>query len=185
METLLDPEHHHPPHSHGEQSDHQQRIPLRLKLGFAEERVIEVVVGNSVTAILEIIAIEQGCQVEELILLRDGEDEAISAVTVVDADFPHRRRHHIHHQGEVKVLIYYQSEARERSFKRRTTLEDVLIWAIQAFGVDQSMAGEFELARHDQKEELPTSEHVGHLAGRCDELALDLVRGDIANGFGP
>ena len=44
------------------------------------------------------------------------------------------------------------------------------------------MATEFELARHGQKEELPGTEHIGHLAGHHHVLELDLVRGDIANG---
>jgi hypothetical protein len=45
------------------------------------------------------------------------------------------------------------------------------------------MATEFVLTRHGQKEELPGSEHVGHLAGHHHyTLELDLVRGDIANG---
>ena len=42
--------------------------------------------------------------------------------------------------------------------------------------------GEFELTRSGSTEELPLSDHVGHLAGKQDVLALDLVRGDIANG---
>jgi hypothetical protein len=95
---------------------------------------------------------------------------------------PRHRRHHVHHRGEVKVTVYYQAEVHERDFKRHATVEDVLTWAIKAFNIDPSMATEFELARHGQTEELPGAEHVGHLAGHHHELALDLVRGNIANG---
>jgi hypothetical protein len=80
------------------------------------------------------------------------------------------------------VTVYYQAGEHAHAFKRSATVEDVLMWAIAAFHIDPSMATEFELTRHDQKEELPGTEHIGHLAkGECT-LAFDLVRGDIANG---
>jgi len=158
------------------------KIRIPVKTGHAEERVIELDLGDSVTVILDIVAAERGCRVEELVLVRDGEDESLTTVVLVEADYPHKRRHHVHHAGEVTVTVYYQAKEELRAFKRAATVEDVLTWAIKVFNVDPSMASEFELTRHGQKEELPAAEHIGHLAGPQRELALDLVRGDIANG---
>ena len=58
-----------------------------------------------------------------------------------------------------------------------------LSWASRAFGVDPTMSAEIGLARHGEEEELPGGEHIGHVAGHHQhEVALDLVRGPIANG---
>ena len=46
----------------------------------------------------------------------------------------------------------------------------------------RDLGHEFELTRRGQREELPEPEHIGHLAGKDRKLALDLVRGVIANG---
>lgn len=156
------------------------RIPV--KTGRIEDRVVELVVGGRLMTILDIVAAERGCAVEELILFREGESEPVAATVLVEVDYPHRRRHHVHHVGDVVVAVYYQSRDKSRPFRRNATVEDVLAWAIKAFDVDPGMASEFELTLHGQKDELPGTEHIGHLAGRHKELALDLVRGDIANG---
>lgn len=159
-------------------------IKIPVKTGYGEERVVEIELGSSVTKILEIISAERGCAVEELILIRDGRAEPLTEVVVVEVDYPHKRRHHVHHAGEVAVTVYYQAKDKTEPFRRNATVEDVLTWALKAFEVDASLASEFELTRHDEKEELPGAEHIGHLAGKHGELALDLVRGDIANGSG-
>ena len=80
------------------------------------------------------------------------------------------------------MTVNYQAGQYRRVFKRFEAVKDVLIWAIEVFEIDASMATEFELARYGQKEELFGAEHIGHLAGKNCELELDLVRGDIANG---
>ena len=173
---------------HREDDDHQahhrprRHAVVRIKMGIENERGVEVEVEKSVTALLEVIAVERGCRAEELVLIREGADEPLMAEILIDAEFPHHRRHHVHHVSDVKLTVYYQAEMRERSFKRWATVEDVLFWAVQVFGIDPSMATEFGLVRHGQKEELPGTEHIGHLVGHCHELGLDLVRGDIANG---
>ncbi|MGC9954507.1 MAG: hypothetical protein ABSD21_09545 [Rhizomicrobium sp.] len=157
------------------------RIAIPVKLGHKDERVVELKLGSSVTVILDIIAAERCCLVEELILRRDGEDEPLTSVVVITADYPHHHRHHVHFKGEVRVNVNYQT-AQTREFKRDATVEDILEWAIKEFKIDPNMASEFDLALHGTKETLPPDEHVGHLAGRHDELALDLLRGDISNG---
>ncbi|MBU2829760.1 hypothetical protein [Acidithiobacillus ferriphilus] len=157
-------------------------VPVLVKTGFSDERAVEVELGRRVTTLLEIIASERGCAVEELVLFREGEDELLTEGVLVEAGYPHRRRHHVHYVGEVNVTVHYQASAHHRDFKRHATVEDVLRWAIDVFTIDPSMATEFELARHGQKEELPATEHVGHLAGCQNELVVDLVRGDIVNG---
>ena len=158
------------------------KIAISVKSGYAEERVVELELGSRVAAVLEVIAAERGCLVEELILFREGEGEPLTSAIVVDENYPHKRRHHIHHPDEVTVTVSYQEGQQSRVFKRFEAVKDVLAWAIEVFHIDTSMATEFELARHGHKEELPDPEHIGHLAGKECELALDLVRGDIANG---
>lgn len=157
-------------------------ITIPVKTGHAEERVVELELGGRVIDILDIVAAERGCCVEELILFREGEDEPLAAVIIIEVDYPHKRRHHVHHAGAVDVTVYYQAGQLTHSFKRNATVKNVLAWAIQAYQIDSSLATELELARHGQREELIENEHIGHLAGAHHELALDLVRGDIANG---
>jgi hypothetical protein len=55
-----------------------------------------------VTVILEIFAAERGCAVEELVLIRDGEDEPLSKIVLIDAGYPRNRRHHVHHVRAVR-----------------------------------------------------------------------------------
>lgn len=117
-----------------------------------------------------------------MIIIREGDDEPLTSTVLIEAAYPHKRRHHVHRVGDVEVTVYYQARQDTRRFRRSATVEDVLTWAIAAFQVDPTMASEFELTRHGNKEELPGTEHVGHLAGAHRELALDLVRGSIANG---
>lgn len=157
-------------------------ITISVNTGHAEERIVELELGGRVIDILDIVAAERGCCVEELILFREGEDEPLASVILVEADYPHKRRHHVHHAGAVEVTVYYQAGQHTHSFKRNATVKNVLAWAIQVYQIDSSLATELGLARHGQREELQESEHIGHLAGAHRELALDLVRGDIANG---
>ncbi|MBR8190551.1 hypothetical protein KDW82_16035 [Burkholderia vietnamiensis] len=160
-------------------SDDSYSVPV--KAGRSDERVIVLRRGESVTTILQVFSRERGCSIEELVLVREGEEEGLTEI-VVDAQYPYRRRHHVHHSSAVAVTVYYQAHELRHDFKRHATVEDVLAWAIRAFNIDPSMAVEFELVLHGQKEELPSTEHIGHLAEHHDNLALDLVRGDIANG---
>ena len=159
-------------------------VPIRVKLNRAEERVVEVEGGASVSRILEQVAAERGCDIEELVLAREGETEPLTTGVVVDTGYPHKRPHHVHHPGEVKVTVYYQASQDAREFKRFEAVKDVLAWAVEAFKVDSSLATELVLVRHGEKDELPEREHIGHVAGKDSDLALDLVRGDIANGSG-
>jgi hypothetical protein len=158
------------------------KAKIPVKTGHGQDRYVEVEHGRPITVILEIIAAERGCGVEELIIVREGENEPLTEIVIVEAGYPHGHRHHVHHKSEVTVTVFYQAAEKHHPFKRSATVADVLVWALSVFPIDHSMATEFGLTRHDQKEELPGSEHIGHLAaGDCD-LALDLVRGDIANG---
>ena len=158
------------------------KVTVPVKSGYAEEQSVELELGCSVTAILEIVATEHGCLVDELILAREGESEPLTSAIVVDENYPHKCRHYVHHPGEVKVSVYYQAGKQSRVFKRFEAVKDVLLWAIDVFEIDSNLATEFELVRHGQKEELHGPEHIGHLAGKNCELDLELVRGDIANG---
>jgi hypothetical protein len=157
-------------------------VALLVKSGLAEERRIGLAQGASLEAVVEFIARERGLPIEELVIVREGEDEPLALELVIMPEYPHRRRHHVHYRGMVKVVVFYGGKEKEREFKRHATVEDVLVWAIKVFEIDPAMAAEFELARQGQKEELPGAEHIGHVAGKAKELKLDLVRGDISNG---
>ncbi len=157
-------------------------IEIPVKTGEDEERIIGAAPGSRVTVILEVLAAERGCRMEELILIREGDDEPLTAAVLIEEDYPCRRRHHVHRAGEVTVTVSYQAGQHARAFKRHGTVEEVLLWAIAAFNIDPSMASEFELTRHGDKTELPGTEHIGHLARGERTLSLDLVRGHISNG---
>ena len=158
------------------------KLKIPVKTGIGREAVVEVESGHGLIVIVEAVAAQLGCVAEEIILVRDGEADVLAATLIVDVDFPHQRRHHAHHVRDVQVKIYYQASEYERPFRPYSTIEDVLTWAIKVFGIDPNMATEFELERHGQKGELPGAEHVGHVAEHRHTLALDLVRGVIANG---
>lgn len=166
-------------------SGHDVRPPsceMTIKVGLDNERRVTVAFGSRLTAVVEVFAREFGCEVAELVVFREGDDAPLSELGVIEAEYPHHRRHHLHRTHAVKVTVHYQTDSKHHEFVRRATVEQVLVWALKNFPIDPGMAGEFELARHEQKEELPPSEHVGHLAGHHHSLELDLVRGDIANG---
>ena len=170
---------------HGVRGSAPQRhgkVAIPVRTGHGDDRFVEVELGSRVTAVLEVIAAERRCQVDELVLIRDQERDPLSSEIAVDEKYPHGCRHHVHHSGEVTVTVNYQAAQSERTFKRFEAIKDVLAWSIKVFEIDASMATEFELALHGQKEELFGAEHVGHFAGKNCELELDLVRGVIANG---
>lgn len=159
-------------------------VGLVVKTDLREERRVTLKHGDRVGAIVEIIARERGVAAEELMIVRDGESTEIDFDLVIGPDYPHKRRHHAHHRSLVKVMVFYGAKEAAREFKRRDTVDEVFDWAValKEFGIDPTMQGEFVLVLQGQKDELPGSEHVGHLAGHAKELMLDLVRGDIANG---
>lgn len=158
------------------------KATIPVKLGYAEDRIVELELGSHVAAVLEVVAAERGCLVDELVLIREQDNDPLDPTTVVDVNYPSGCRHHVHGIGEVTVTVNYQESQFKRSFKRFEAVKDVLAWALEVFPIDEAVATEFELARHGQKEELFGAEHIGHLAGKNCELELDLVRGDIANG---
>lgn len=163
----------------------EPKITVRVKLGRTDERIFEFEQGTKVSRVLEIFAAERGCDRQELILFREGESQPLTLDVEIVTDYPHKRFHHIHYLREVNVTVYYQDSQDSRVFKRFKAVKDVLTWAINAFNIDASLATELVMVRHGEKDELPEREHIGHLAGRDCDLALDLVRGDIANGGSP
>jgi hypothetical protein len=85
---------------------------------------------------------------------------------------------------KIAVTVNYQQRAETLGFSPSTKVEEVLDWALGKFGIDPAMAGEFELAFHGIPGELVGHENLGRLVKGGRSLALDLVRGDIANGAG-
>ncbi|MCB2059319.1 MAG: hypothetical protein R3E09_07500 [Novosphingobium sp.] len=156
--------------------------PIRLPVRFeGHDLFLDIGPGQLIEHVLALIAKDHGVLLEDLIVVRDGEDEPADCAHPVHRDH-HHPRHHVHRRNAVAVTVRYQAGAHQREFRRQAPLERVLDWAIGEFAIDPAMAGEFELTRAGSTEELPLSEHVGHLAGKHDCLELDLVRGDIANG---
>jgi hypothetical protein len=160
------------------------KVGLIVKTDLREVREVKLVEGARLGAVVEIIARERGVAVEELMIVREGEDAVLAVDLVIGPDYPYKRRHHVHHRSVVNVIVFYGAKQATRVSKRHDTVDEVLDWAVavKEFGIDSTMAAEFVLVLHGQKEELPGDEHIGHLAGREKELKLDLVRGDIANG---
>lgn len=157
-------------------------IPLAVRAAGAEVRIIEVARGGTLLTVLDVVARQNGCRIEELAIFRDGVEEALETSVVLDEAYPHRRHHHVHRAEPVEVAVHYNGGTRTRVFRRDVRVEAVLGYAIAAFTIDPMMATEFELARMNVREELPGAEHLGHLAGHHHRLELNLLRGDIANG---
>lgn len=86
--------------------------------------------------------------------------------------------------GTISVTVHYQSKDATKAFSPSTSVEEILDWALafSEFAIDPSMVNEFALARHGDKDELALGDHLGKLAKGAKAVALDLVRGDIANG---
>ncbi len=84
--------------------------------------------------------------------------------------------------SSVDVTVHYQAHSKESSFPRGTKVAEVLAWAIGAFTIDDAVATELELVVEGTQDELPGSKPIASLVHGGSTLALDLVRGDIANG---
>ena len=153
-------------------------VPIRVE---AHDLILEIRPGQRAEHLLAIVASSHGLLVDDIYLVLDGEDEPLDHSHPVH-DGGHNRRHHVHRRHPVDVTVRYQAGTHHHEFRRHAPLERVLDWAIRAFKIDPTMAGEFELTLAGTTDELPLSQHVGHLAGKHDTLELDLVRGDIANG---
>lgn len=156
-------------------------FPVTVRTG-SSEKIVQLTVGQRAAVILEIIAAELACAITALELFRDGHPGCLSGDDIVDDNYPHRHRHHVHWSESVAVTLYYQSASKSHNFKRNTTVAELLQWAITAFTIDPSIATEIELVRHGQEDELPSTEHLGHLIGRETCASFDVVRGVIANG---
>ena len=100
-------------------------VALLIKAGRDDQRSMPARFGQPLTTVLEVFARERGCAVDELVIIREGETEPLSALIIIDEHYPHRRRHHVHHTREVTVKVYYQTGNRERAFPRHATLEHV------------------------------------------------------------
>ena len=156
-------------------------VEITFKISVEDERRVKVRYGMVLKTVLEVFSRERGCPVEELIVVREGEEGELDLGALIEPGYPHHRRHHVHHKGAIDVVLNYNGGTQEKKFRPRATIDDVLAWAIPAFGIDPAMAQEFELALHGQTAELPGTEHLGHLAHH-HKLELDLVRGALVNG---
>lgn len=83
---------------------------------------------------------------------------------------------------EITVTVNYQSRTESSTFLRGAKVEEVLSWAITTFGIDAALATEMELTLPGAKDELAGGKPLAALVHGTTVLAVDLVRGDIANG---
>lgn len=118
------------------------RISVRFE---AHDLLIEVTADRTVEHILTIVATDHALLIEDLYIVREGEDAPLACEQPIHDG--HQRRHHVHHRQPVTVTVNYQAASHHRRFRRHGTLEAVLDWAIRVFDIDASMAGEFELTR--------------------------------------
>lgn len=103
------------------------RLPIRF---YARDLFIEISPGQQIEHILTIIATNHGLLVEDLYVVRDGEDEPADSAHPVHHGGYHRR-HNVHHRHPVDVTVRYQVGTHHREFRRHAPLERVLDWAIR------------------------------------------------------
>ena len=110
--------------------------------GHGEAREMEIDVNAQADVMLRVIADERGCSIEELILVRE-DDGPTGSVRVphgapIGHGYPHHRRHHVHHVGNVDVTVHYQGGHDHREFARHDLLKAVL---------DSARSGDFRSTR--------------------------------------
>ncbi len=162
--------------------------PARVEIlvdgeGLEAVEAVTVRHGAPLSAIVELVATKAGYRVEEALLFVEDEAAPVELSLTVGESFPHHRKHHVHRVRQIEVVVNYNRASREHHYPPSTRVEMVLAWAVRAFGIDPSMAGEFELTLAGSEEELPSSAHIGRFVRhpQC-RLELDLVRGTISNG---
>src|SRR5580704_17013473 len=79
-------------------------VAIQVKSGVGAERLVKVRLGANLLAVVEIVARERGLPVEELVIVREGEDADLTLEAIIDRDYPRHRRHHVHHRSLVEVL---------------------------------------------------------------------------------
>ena len=141
--------------------------------------------GSCLREIVKVVAFKGGYEHTEAHLFLEDEGEPLDLAIVVDAAYPHHRKHHVHRVREVDVAVHYGSSTHERRFPPSAKVETVLMWAVKAFAIDSAMATEFELALVGSSDELAGTTHIGTLLKHpACRLEFDLVRGVIPNGGG-
>lgn len=83
---------------------------------------------------------------------------------------------------EIEVTVNYQAASESSLFSRGQKVSAILAWAIETFGIDNTVATEIELVKTGTEDELSGSKTLASIAKGSATLTLDLVRGDIANG---
>lgn len=166
--------------TNNEKANHKKALPV--KIGFNATIKVPISGTEKIVEILDIVARDRGWQLNDLIIVREGEGSEIDPQTLVDEKYPIQKRHHVHHKGDVAVTVYYNGGEWSHQYARFKTVEDVLLAAAAHFHIDESIIPQLQLATHGQKEELSATEHIGHLAGHQHSLAFDLIRGAMPNG---
>jgi hypothetical protein len=85
--------------------------------------------------------------------------------------------------ASISVTVNYQDRVEEHDFLPNIAISEVLDWFIQTFGIDPSIATELDLTPEGSDEAIPEHNHLGSVAQGEKTLFLNLVRGDIANGW--
>jgi hypothetical protein len=155
--------------------------------GLTEVEVIVVPHGSTGREIVLELAKKTGIEVEQAILFIEDGDEPLNLDLVITEEAA-RDVHHVHRARRIKVLVYYQNDAKEKAFPPSTRVQVVLDWAVgpEGFKIDPTIAPEMELALHGETTELRKQAHIGrYVRHPHHELALDLIRGIVPNGSQP
>ena len=166
---------HHSPVTAGEAKD------VIVAIETAPELVeVKLGPGEHVAVVIARAARDAGLG-ENVFVFVDDADEPLDVTIALDDGYPHHRRHHVHRHRQVEVTVHYDRGSRTRVFSPAARIERVLLWAIEAFGIEAGMASEFELTRDG--EGVAGSEHLGRFADHPHGKAeFDLGRGPITNG---
>jgi hypothetical protein len=154
--------------------------------GLPSVEVISLRAGTRLRGVVEIIARKAGYEATAAMLFREDEATPIDLEIIIGPDYPCHRKHHVHRCREIDVVVYYGKASHSHCYPPSTRVETVLHWAVKRFGIDATIASEFELTLLGSTEELPGSLHIGSLPKHpACRVELNLVRGVIPNGDGP
>ena len=121
---------------------------------------------------------------EELLVFLEEESDPLDHVRKLQECGVTNRRHvHCHHCHKIEVVVFYNGE-RRHSFSPSTTVEKVLLWALNAFHLKGSDALDKVLRLQSAPNEpLPEATHIGSLTDGVEcQLRLDLTGKIDVNG---
>jgi hypothetical protein len=132
--------------------------------------------------LVELIEVDE----DELVWIGDSDEPVDVHRTLieigVEADRPHVHGHK-HRCRTIHVKVTYAGHTKEHDFGPNSTLETLLHWAVEAFGIDATTAVDLVFRVAGSTGELDFSTHVGTLTmhEHC-KVDLSLLQGDTSAG---